>query len=56
MGVKLGVLENRVLRRILRSKKNECVGRVDKLHNDELRDLYCNDQVEEDEMGGACST
>jgi hypothetical protein len=33
-----------------------------KLHNEELRDLYSspsiikNDQVEEDEMGGPCST
>ena len=42
-------------------KKNEVTGGWRKLHNEELNDLYCSpnnvggDQVEKNEMGGACS-
>jgi hypothetical protein len=60
------VFENRVLRRILGPKRDEMTGEWRKLHNEELRDLYSspsiiriinlNNQVEEDEMGGSCST
>ena len=51
MGVKLGrnvlrkerrlrVFENRVLRRIFGSKRDEVTGDWRKLHNDELNDVY----------------
>jgi len=51
MGVKLGrnvlreerrlrVFENRVLRRIFGSKRDEVTGEWRKLHNDELNDVY----------------
>jgi hypothetical protein len=51
------VCENRVLRRIFGSKRNEVIGGWRKLHNEELHDLYnWNDQVKEDEMGRARST
>jgi hypothetical protein len=51
------VFENRVLRRIFEPKRDEVTGEWRKLHNEELRDLYnSNNQVEEDEMGGPCST
>jgi hypothetical protein len=57
----LRVFENRVLRRISGPKRDDVTGQWRKLHNEELRDLYPSakynlyDQVEEDEMGGACS-
>jgi hypothetical protein len=35
------VFENRVLKRILRPKKDEVTGEWRKLHNEELRALYC---------------
>jgi hypothetical protein len=35
------VFENRVLRRIFGPKKGEVTGGWRKLHNEELRDLYC---------------
>jgi len=38
---KLGVFENRVLRRIFGSKRDEVTGEWRKLHNEELNDLYC---------------
>jgi hypothetical protein len=51
VGVKLGqtlrdqrrlkVFENRVLREIFGSKRNEVTGEWRKLHNEELHDLYC---------------
>jgi len=37
----LRVFENRVLRRIFGSKKDEVTGKWRKLHNEELNDLYC---------------
>jgi len=37
---KLKVFENRVLRRVFGSKKDEVTGEWRKLHNEELRDLY----------------
>jgi hypothetical protein len=38
---RLRVFENRILRRIFRSKKGEVTGEWRKLHNEELCDLYC---------------
>jgi hypothetical protein len=35
------VFENRVLRRIFGSKRDEITGEWRKLHNEELDDLYC---------------
>jgi hypothetical protein len=46
---KLRMFENRVLRRIFGPKRDEVTGEWRKLHNK-------NNQVEEDEMGGSCST
>jgi hypothetical protein len=37
---RLRVFENRVLRRIFGTKRNEVVGEWRKLHNKELHDLY----------------
>jgi len=37
---RLRVSENRVLRRIFGSKRDEVIGECIKLHNDELDDLY----------------
>jgi hypothetical protein len=37
---RLKVFENRVLRRIFRSKRDEVTGEWRKLHNEELHDLY----------------
>jgi hypothetical protein len=37
---RLGVFENRVLRRIFGPKKDEVTGEWRKLHNEELQDLY----------------
>jgi hypothetical protein len=37
---RLGVLENRVLRRIFGPKRDEVTGGWRKLHNEELHDLY----------------
>jgi len=52
---RLGVFENRVLRRVFGSKRDEVTGECRKLHNEELRDLYCvNGKMEKNEMGGAC--
>jgi hypothetical protein len=57
---RLRVSENRVLRRIFGPKRDEVTAELRKLHNEELHDLYAspnkNNQVEEDEMGEACST
>jgi hypothetical protein len=59
---RLWVFENRVLRRIFGPKRDEVLTREwRKLHNEELHDLISskynyNNEVEKDEMGGACST
>jgi hypothetical protein len=39
------MLENRVLRRIFVSKRNEITGEWRKLHNEELYDLYCSTKI-----------
>jgi hypothetical protein len=56
---RLRVFVNRVLRRIFGPKRDEVTGEWRKLHNKELHDLYSSPsiiRVEEDEMGGPCST
>jgi hypothetical protein len=51
------VFENRVLRRIFGPKKEDITREWIKLHNEELNNLYSSgDQIEKNEMGGACST
>ena len=35
------MFENRVLRRVFGSKRDEVTGKWRKLHNEELSDLYC---------------
>ena len=55
------MFENRVLRRIFGPKRDEVTGEWRRLQNDELIDLlltkyYSGDQIEKNEMGGACST
>jgi len=42
---RLGVLENRVLRRIFEPKRDEITGEWRKLHNEELNDLYCSPSI-----------
>jgi hypothetical protein len=55
------VFENRVLR-IFGPKMEEVAGGWRRLHSEELHNLYASpniiwgDQIEEDEMSGACST
>jgi len=39
------VFENRVLRRIFGSKRDEVTGEWRKLHNEELNDLYCSPNI-----------
>ena len=39
------VFENRVLRRIFGSKRDEVTGEWKKLHNEELNDLYCSPNI-----------
>ena len=38
---KLRLFENRVLRTIFRPKRDEVTGELRRLHNEELKDLYC---------------
>jgi hypothetical protein len=38
---RLRVFENRILRRIFKPKRDEVIGSLRKLHNDELHNLYC---------------
>jgi hypothetical protein len=42
---RLRVFENRVLRRVFGSKRDEITGEWRKLHNEELNDLYCSPKV-----------
>jgi hypothetical protein len=59
---RLRVFENRVLRRIFGPKRDEVTEEWRKLHNEELNGLYsfpqcrAGDKIENNEMGGACST
>ena len=41
----LRVFENRVLRRIFGPKRDEMKGEWRKLHNEELRDVYCSPSI-----------
>jgi hypothetical protein len=58
---RLRVFENRVLRGIFWSKRDEVTGEWRKLHNEELHDLYCSpnsstgDKNEKNAMGGTYS-
>jgi PAS domain-containing protein len=57
---RLRVFENRVLRRIFGSKRDELTGEWRELHNEEPHDLYstrysAGDKIEKNELGGACS-
>jgi hypothetical protein len=54
------VFQNRVLRKIFRTKRYEMTGECRKLHNEELYHLYSSpnslgDKIEKNKMGGACS-
>jgi hypothetical protein len=42
---RLGVFENRLLRRIFGPKRNEVTGERRKLHNEELHDLYSSPSI-----------
>jgi hypothetical protein len=42
---RLGVFENRVLRRIFGERRDEVTGGWRKLHNEELRDLYASPSI-----------
>jgi len=42
---RLRVFENRVLRRMFRPKRNEVTGEWRKLHNEELNDTYCSQNI-----------
>jgi hypothetical protein len=42
---RLGVFENRVLRRILGPKRDKMTGKWRKLHNEELHDLYSSPSI-----------
>jgi len=58
---RLGVSENRMLRRIFGPRRDEVTGDWRKLHNEELIDLYSSPKmfrviIEKNEMGEACST
>jgi hypothetical protein len=57
---RLGVFENRVLKRIFGLKRDEVTGEWRKLHNEELHDLYSSPSVitimKARRMRWACST
>ena len=42
---RLRVFENRVLRRIFGSKRDEVTGELRRLHSEELHDLYCSPNI-----------
>jgi hypothetical protein len=42
---RLGVFQNRVLRRVFGPKRDEVTGEWRKLHNEELNDLYCSPNI-----------
>jgi hypothetical protein len=42
---KLGVFDNRVLRKIFGRKRDEATGEWRRLHNEELYDLYCSSNI-----------
>jgi len=42
---RLRVFENRVLRKIIGSKRDEVTGEWRELHNEELNDLYCSPNI-----------
>jgi hypothetical protein len=56
----LKVLENRMLRRIFRPKREELTGEWRKFHNEELHNMYGSPSInrmnKKDEMNSACST
>jgi len=51
---RLRVFQNRVLRRIFGSKRDEVTGEWRKLHNEELYHSS-GDKIEKNEMSGTCS-
>ena len=56
---RLRVYENRVLRRIFGPKRGKVTRKWRKLYSEELLTIhvyYAGDQIEKNEMGGACST
>jgi hypothetical protein len=44
-GTQTEVFENRVLRRIFGTKRDEVIGGWRKLHNEELHNLYCSPSI-----------
>ena len=48
---RLRVFENRLLRRIFETKSGEETGKWRRLHNEELNDLYSDNQIKKNEMG-----
>jgi hypothetical protein len=42
---RLRVFENRVLRRLFGAKRDEVIREWEKLHNEELNDLYCSPTI-----------